>query len=251
MKNEDIDLREGYLMRSKVVDRLGNATKAREYLIRLQRQGSIRQVNKNIFVTLDKTNGQPLLTAYEVAMQLSTDACISHLSALYLHGCAIKEPTTVFITASKKFQDLGYEEQIFHRMRKVGKTHLEERMGAVNISTYEQAVAECIHSFASNAMIKVYLSCLLGHGQLDNDALCVVLKQYKSGHFFQKCGYILEGLKQHLGIQESTLKFCQRRLPIAYRYMNFESGNVCHKRWRLYAKKYVGDYLTSLKNDKL
>lgn len=221
----------GCFSRSQADDLWGECSS--RYLDNALKQGLIRRVRKDLYVSVSLETHQPTVNKFEIASRLSPTACVSHHAALEFYGYANQVfYDLTFISQSKvkafDFDGVSYR-QIFS-----GVSEGVSEQNGVRVTDLERSVLDCIDDVEKVCGLEELEACLDAIPSLNEGKLRQYLPLYGKAFLYQKTGYLLEKRKTDLKLSESFFDFCRREVA-SPRYL--EKGSRLNKRWNLYVKE--------------
>ena len=204
-----------------------------KYLDDALKQGLIRRVRKDLYVSVSLETHQPTVNKFEIASHLSPTACVSHHAALEFYGYANQVfYDMTFISQSKvkpfEFDGVSYR-QIFS-----GISEGVSEQNGVRVTDLERSVLDCIDAFEKVCGLEELEACLDMIPSLDEGKLRRYLPLYGKAFLYQKAGYLLEKRQSDLKLSDGFFDFCQK--GIASR-RSLGKGTALNKRWNLYVKE--------------
>ena len=141
------------------------------------KQGLIRRVRKDLYVSVSLETHQPTVNKFEIASRVSPTACVSHHAALEFYGYANQVfYDMTFISQSKvkpfEFDGVAYR-QIFS-----GISDGVSEQNGVRVTDLERSVLDCIDAFEKVCGLEELEACLDTIPSLDEDILRRYLPLY-------------------------------------------------------------------------
>lgn len=217
-----------------ITDMVGEPSAVKYLVNDYQRKGYIDRIHRNLYTVLDTETQQPVLTRYQIGSRLFPDAYISHRSAFEAWGYAPWVGNEVFVATETRFTDFRYNGVFYRRvLRKTGAD--TEWISGSLVTSLEQTVVDCIHSFEGIAGLEEVVECILRLPRLDADRLLKCLERYGNGYLYQKCGYVLEQLQEYVKLPEAFYRECRDHRASTVRYMVKEADGLIYDRgWGIY-----------------
>ena len=235
MKYYENLLDKGCFSREQLIEIVGTADAANRIIYTYQIKGLIEKVKRDFYVVISLETKQPVLSRYQIASNLSSDACITHHSAFEAYGYGNQVFYECFVATDKRFSDFEYNGVVYRRVeRKQGLDVIQK--GNIRITSIEQTVVDSIRDFEKIAGLEEVIRCMMLVPTLNEKKVLDCLAKNNNGYLYQKCGYVFE---------------CERCISGANKYLQKDLQNtVFHERWKLYAPsslkelidKGVGDY---------
>ena len=197
------------------------------------KQGLIRRVRKDLYVSVSLETHQPTVNKFEIASRVSSTACVSHHAALEFYGYANQVfYDMTFVSQSKvkpfEFDGVSYR-QIFS-----GISEGVSKQNGVRVTDLERSVLDCIDAVEKVCGLEELDNCLDAIPSLNEDRLRCYLPLYGKAFLYQKAGYLLEKRQSDLKLSDGFFDFCQKGIA-SRRYLG--KGTALNKRWNLYVKE--------------
>ena len=218
--------------------KLGDATTG-SLLQQYQKKGYIERVRHDFYVVISIENKQPILSRYEIASRLFSDACVSNHSAFEVYGYANQVFYEVYIMTNSRFNDFEYDGVRYHQVSWKGDAQIENLQG-VRVTGIEKTVIDCINNIDKTGGIEELIRCILLIPSLNEEKLLNALKDYKKGFLYQKTGFILEQLRDELHLSDAFFKKCEANISKSVRYLSKEHYNyIYNQKWRIIGPKNI------------
>lgn len=206
-------------------------------LYQYKNKGYIERVRHNLYVAISLEHQQPVLSRYGIGSCLFEDACISHHSALEVHGYANQVYYEVYVMTENRFKDFEYNGVRYIRVPPSGVVQTE-RVQSVRVTGIEQTVIDSINYLDRMGGLEELLRCLSLIPSLREKELLMALAVYNNGFLYQKTGFILEHFKDSLSLPSTFFEVCKHKIPKSDRYLTKFHGNyVYYSKWRLMGPK--------------
>ena len=213
---------------------VGTSSAAKSIIYEYQKKGYIERVKRDFYVAISLETKQPLLSRYQIGSRLFPDACISHHSAFEVFGYGSQVFYECYVATESRFQDFQYNGVSYRRVERKQGTEVI-RQGNIRVTSLEQTVVDSIRDFEKIAGLEEILRCLLLVPELKEDKLLECLKRNANGFLYQKCGYLLEELRNEFNLSDGFLEECEKKSSDAKRYLMKNRGDtVLNERWKLY-----------------
>ena len=240
----------GGFSREELVGITGSLAAAKSIIYDYQKKGYIERVRHNLYVTISLETHQPILSRYQIGSRIFPDACISHHSAFEVYGYANQVFYEMYVATASRFADFDYDGVSYHRVAPKYEGQVEV-FGGIKVTSLERTVVDSVNEVGKIAGLEELVWCISLMPTLNEDKLLDVLKHYRCGVLYQKCGYLLEGMNGTLGLSKKFFEECSKNISKSKRYfMSERESLVWHGKWNLYApasiqslvSKGVGDY---------
>lgn len=203
------------------------------YLDKALKQGLIRRVRKDLYVSVSLETHQPTANKFEIASHLSPSACVSHHSALEFYGYANQVFYDLTFVSQSKVKSCEFD-GVSYRQMFSGISAGKSEQNGVRVTDLERSVLDCMDDFEKVCGLEELESCLDAIPFLDEERLRIYLPLYDKAFLYQKTGYLLEKRKADLKLSDNFFDFCRKEVA-SPRYL--EKGTKLNKRWNLYVKE--------------
>ena len=191
-----------------VADMVGDRS-AVAYLVNdYQRKGYIDRIHRNLYTVMDMDTEQPALTRYQIGSKLFPDAYIALRSAFEAWGYAPDEGNEVYVATETRFTDFRYNGVFYRRIHPKAGAETKRIAGSL-VTSLEQTVVDSLHSFEGESGLEKAVECIMRLPRLDADKLLECLERYGNGYLYQKCGYVLEQLQEHVNLPDAFYRECR------------------------------------------
>ena len=225
----------GCFSREELVGITGSIAAAKSLIYDYQKKGYIERVRHNLYVTISIETHQPILSRYQIGSRIFSDACISHHSAFEVYGYANQVFYETYVTTGSRFADFDYGGVFYHRVASKYKNQVEV-FGGIRVTSLERTVVDSINDVEKIAGLEELVRCISLVPTLNEQKLLDVLRYYQRGVLYQKCGYLLEGMNDTLGLSKNFFDECSKNISNSRRYLMKEWDDlVWHDKWNLYA----------------
>ncbi len=227
--------RMGCLTRQDLEEMAGSRKALPTLLTDFQRKGIIERIRRNLYAVVDVESQRPVLSRYQIGSRLFPDACISHRSAFEALGYVDRPSHDIYVVTKSRFTDFKYN-GVFYRHVDMRAEVSAEWVDGARVTTLEQTIVDSIHNFEKIAGLEEVVRCILRAPRPDAEKLLLCLERYGNGFLYQKCGYVLEELQEHVNLPESFYRECREHCASTVRYMAKEAGGLVYSRgWGIYA----------------
>lgn len=247
MKHYEKLLEVGCFTREQLTELIGTPAAANMVIYDYQKRGLIEKVKKDFYAVISLETRQPVLSRYQLASKMFSDACVSHHSAFEVYGYENQVFYECYVATSSRFTDFEYNGVLYHRVERKPDIKVIQQ-GKISVTSIEQTVIDSLRDFEKIAGLEEVLRCITLIPSLNENKLLECLKRNDNGFLYQKCGYIFENMND-FSFSEDFFSECEKHSSKASRYLikNFKE-NVYHNRWKLYAPLNIeklidkGDY---------
>ena len=238
MKHYDKLLKMGCFSRSDLAGLLGNNETAGALILEYQKKGLIERVRHDLYAVISLETKQPVLSRYQIGCSIFKEAALVNHSAFEFYGYANQVFYEVYISSASRFADFRYNGVLYHRIAPKQRMDIIAT-GGLRVSSLEQTVIDCIADLDKVTGLEETLRCMTLIPALDEGKLLSILEDRENGFLWQKCGYILEELKEDLSLSEKFFQVCRDHLAGGKRPLVKDAAfpMTWNKKWGLYAPR--------------
>lgn len=202
------------------------------------KKGYIERVRRNLYVVISMETEQPIANRFQIASQVTQDACISHHSAFEYYGYANQVFYEVYFSTCKNVRPFSYDGLQYTPLPNPSTIEILDMNNGVKVTSLERTVIDSIIDMDKIAGLEEFLRCLELIPSLNEEKLLDVLESYSKKQLYQKVGYILEFYKKDLSLSKDFFLKCLSCSSSSKTYLTQEiRDNIFHPKWLLYAPK--------------
>ena len=202
------------------------------------KKGYIERVRRNLYVVISMETEQPIANRFQIASQVTQDACISHHSAFEYYGYANQVFYEVYFSTHKNVRPFSYDGLQYTPLPNPSTIEILDMNNGVKVTSLERTVIDSIIDMDKIAGLEEFLRCLELIPSLNEEKLLDVLESYRKKQLYQKVGYILEFYKKDLSLSKDFFLKCISCSSSSKTYLSQEiRDNIFHPKWLLYAPK--------------
>ena len=207
-------------------------------LNRWKKAGLVYKIRRDLYCMKNPVGNIPAAHKFEIACRISNSSFLSHHSALEFHGLGHQIFNVVMVSAETTFRSFDFDECDYQSYTtKIGMDGvITSRVNPdVRVTNLERTFVDCIDRVGRAGGAEELFHCLEGIYMLDVEKLKRYLELYDKAHLYQKVGYVLERLKDQIGIQSDIIELCREKGKVAV--ANFSANEKCEvfvKEWNLY-----------------
>lgn len=206
---------------------------ASKYLDNALKQGLIRRVRKDLYVSVSLETHQPTKNKFEIASCISPTACVSHHAALEFYGYANQVFYDMTFVSQSKVKSFDFDDVSYHQIFSSISEGVSEQNG-VRVTDLERSILDCIDAVEKICGLEELEACLDIIPSLDEEKLQRYLPLYGKAFLYQKAGYLLEKHQSDLKLSDKFFDFCHKEIA-SRRYLG--KGTTLNTRWNLYVKE--------------
>jgi predicted transcriptional regulator of viral defense system len=243
MKHYETLLKMGCFTWEELCVTLENPRTASKMIQSYLKKGYIQNVKRGLYVAVNLTNNEPVVSKFHIAGRITASAYVSHHAAFEFYGYANQVSYNVEVSSETRFNTFEFNGNTYSYLTSripAGITTVND----IRITDKERTVLDGINDFEKVMGLEELLRCIDMVSVLNEDKLLSYLAVFDKQALYQKTGYILEHYKDSLGLSTHFFKQCEGKIGKSKRYFN-KSGKVGQKynaRWRL----VVPDNLTAI-----
>ena len=202
------------------------------------KKGYIERVRRNLYVVISMETEQPIANRFQIASQVTQDACISHHSAFEYYGYANQVFYEVYFFTHRNVRPFSYDGLQYTPLPNPSTIEILDMNNGVKVTSLERTVIDSIIDMDKIAGLEEFLRCLELIPSLNEEKLLDVLESYSKKQLYQKVGYILEFYKKDLSLSKDFFLKCISCSSSSKTYLTQEiRDNIFHPKWLLYAPK--------------
>lgn len=182
--------------------------------------------------TKDKFQPEPKL----IATKFVTPYFLSHHSALELHGIANSVFFNIYISSTKQFKKLSYQDYVYIPITTkhiFGVQELNYYGIKVKVTDLERTFLDCARQLKYAGGIEEFIKSLMSATHFNHEKLWLYLKKFDEKSLYAKAGYFLELLKEELGVPEKVIKKLRKKRGKKVYYLEKKGKQKYVKKWNL------------------
>jgi predicted transcriptional regulator of viral defense system len=233
MKYYEQLLEMGCFTRDELCTLTGNFDTAGTLLKNYQKKGYVRQVRRNLYVAVNLTDRQPVVSKFRIAGRITPSAYVSHNAAFAYYGYANQVSCQVEVSSETPFVSFNFDGNFYVYLASRIKDGVIERPDGVRVTDVERTVLDGIHDFEKIMGLKKLLRCLEAIPSVNEDKLLLYLAVYGKRFLYQKTGYILRYFRREWNLNEDFFRECAAHIGKSTRYLIGHSKGIYDREWRL------------------
>jgi predicted transcriptional regulator of viral defense system len=191
-------------------------------LSRLEKQGFIKKVRNNLYVSINPVTQTAFANKYQIGTSINDDAYISHISALEYYGYQNQVSHICTVSSSKRFNSFEFEGITFKQVA------IKSRKGVfsppytqmLKITDIEKTVIDSIQTIGSIINLEELIYSLELIPKLDEKKLIEYLEAYNTQALYQKSGYLLSLFNDTLKLNESFFEWAKKKMNQSVVYLS-------------------------------
>ena len=215
-------------------DLFGNDRRATNILYALKKKGLVKQIKKNLYVTMSLETEEPIANYFEIASKITKNGFVSYHSSLEYYGLTNQVYSNVYVSTSEKSKIISFEERDYLCLNRDCSFGIQQ-IGLIRVSDLERSVLDSIKDFEKIGGIEELLRCLDMVSFLDEKKLIDYLEHYSSRFLYQKTGYLLSFFPK-IKLSSSFFDICLKHIGNSSRYLYSDLRQelcVFDKKWNL------------------
>ena len=207
-------------------------------LNRWKKAGFVEQIRRDLYCMNNPIGNTPSVHKFEIASKISNSSFLSYHSALEYHGIGHQIFNVVMVSDKAAFRSFSFDDYDYQSyVTKIGINGVITSSANPNIrvTDLERTFVDCIDRIGRTGGAEELFHCFEGLYVLDIEKIKAYLELYNKAHLYQKVGYVLERLKDQIGIQSDIIELCREKGKVAV--ANFSANEKCEvfvKEWNLY-----------------
>lgn len=242
---EILDL--GVFTRQDIQEIIQNPKTADSFLSRCLKNGYIKRIKHNYYVTVDIVNNSPLFNKYIIATKLDKSNYISYHSALEYRGYNNQVFNEIIYSGNNKVNDFEFEYITYHFVQSKCELQIETKLDGVKVTSIERTIIDCIDQIdLAGGIEEIYRAFDTIHN-INEKKIIEILDFYNKKVLYQRAGYILETFKDNLGISGITLDYIQSKIGSSKCYLNSSrkiSNTTLNKKRNICVPNYISTILS-------
>lgn len=200
---------------------------------------NIKKIKKNLYAVCDIENKSVIPDKYMIGSKIKEDAYICFHSALEYYGINNQVFYDVYVSSKKRFDNFEFDGYCYNYINSrydFGISIYDK----VKVTDKERTFIDCIDKTELAGGNEELLVCLELIGKLDGVRILEYLKYYNSKKLYAKVGFMLEILKDVIGVDKKIIEECKRNINDKKYYFNKEtqkSNNKYLNTWNLIVPK--------------
>ena len=199
------------------------------------KKGYVQQVKRNLYVTMNLADRQPIVSKYQIASRITKSAYVSHHAAFEYYGCANQVSYQVEVSSDTPFTTFVFDGLTYMYIASRIKDGIITRSDGVRVTDMERTVIDGIHDFEKAAGLEELLRCIELVPSMREDKLLAYLASYGKQVLYQKTGYILQHFKGALNLSDAFFAECAAHVGKSTRYLTGNGEGSYSSEWRLVA----------------
>lgn len=207
-------------------------------LNRWKKAGFVEQIRRDLYCMKNPVGNIPAVHKFEVACKISDSSFLSYHSALEYHGIGHQVFNVVMVSSKSAFRSFAFDDCNYQSfITRIGMDGVvcSTVNPNVKVTNLERTFVDCIDRVGRAGGAEELFHCFEGIYMLDVEKLKRYLELYNKAHLYQKVGYVLERLKNQIGIQSDIIELCREKGKVVV--ANFSTTEKCEvfvKEWNLY-----------------
>jgi predicted transcriptional regulator of viral defense system len=225
------------------LDLFKHKTTAYGALSRLEKQGLIKKIRNNLYVSINPVTQTSFATKYQIGSSINKNAYISHISALEYYGYQNQVNYVCYISSSNRFNTFEFEGTTYKQVSIKSKKGVisPPYTQMIKVTDIEKTVIDSIQSIGSIINLEELIYSLEMISKLDENKLINYLDAYNIQALYQKSGYLLSLFNDILKLSESFFMIIQHKLgkSVAYLSEDAKQDGVFIKAFQVIVPKWL------------
>lgn len=224
---------------------IGNEDNAKNYLVRLCKDGKVRRIKKCLYSIVDLTSNVDLVNQYVIASHITDDAFISYHSAFEFYGFYNQVYTTVQVSSITRFSDFHYGDYRYKFIQTNNMKQVDVIKGA-KVTSIERTIVDSINMLGKVMDVEELVKCIDFVRNINVDKIKEMLEEYDKDILYRKVGYILSFFKDDLKLDDEFFEYCKSKSNVL-NYGSISYGEIKQlefiSEWGLYAYKDLSKFI--------
>lgn len=220
-----------------------NASTTYGALRRLAKQGLIKKVRNNLYVTINPVTGLAFASKYQIGSSIHEDAFISHLSALEYYGYQNQVSRICFVSSKHRFNSFEFEGITY---RPIPSKYQEGVVKPpytelIKVSDIERTIIDTIHTIDTYVNLEMLIESLELVQGLNHEKLLHYLDQYHIQALYQKTGAIMSSLNANLSSKKAFFDHLKGKIKQGVTYLDHQAKTegVFNKDFQIVIPKWL------------
>ncbi len=230
----------GCLTREDVLKLAKNHKNADSIIYTQKKNGSIKSVKRNLYVTISKETKTPVATPFEIASKITDGAFISHHSAFEYYGIANQFYFDIYVSSPNRFYDFEFDGKKYVYVSTNEDFGIVTVKKNIRVTDIERTILDSIKDFTKIGGLEELLRCLSMVAFIDETKMLNYLYLYDNQFLYQKTGFILSHLQDSMKISDTFFSMCHAKINKSIRYLYDEikyEKSYFYSDWQLLAPK--------------
>lgn len=188
-------------------------------LWRLMKQGYVLKIRNNLYTCIHPVTKMPNADRFQIACAISTDAYISHISALEYYGLYDQIQYEVYVSCTHKFNDFQFEGYHYHYVPSKSKLGIFSPQMGIKITDIEKTLIDSIKDANKIGGIESVIAAIELMNDINEEKLLLYLQYYNHQFLYQKTGLILKQFKEQFGLSQGFFDICKQHIGKSKRYL--------------------------------
>ena len=212
-------------------------------LNRWKKAGFVYQTRRDLYCIKNPVGNIPAAHKFEIACKISDSSFLSYHSALEYYGIGHQVFNVVMVSSKSAFRSFTFDDcdyQSFITRIDMNGVICSRTNSNIRVTDLERTFVDCIDRIGRAGGAEELFHCFEGIYELDMKKIKIYLELYNKAHLYQKVGYVLEGLKNQINVQDDIIELCREKGKVAVD--NFSATEKCDvfvKEWNLYIPKII------------
>lgn len=210
---------------------------------RLEKQGLIKKIRNNLYVSINPATGYAFATKYQIGSSVNKDTFISHISALEYYGYQNQVSNVCYVSSSSRFNTFEYEGINYkHISTKSNKGIISPSYTElIKITDIEKTVVDSIQTIGSIIGLEELIYSLEIIPKLNEKKIIEYLEDYNIQALYQKTGYLLTLFNETLMLSEFFFESIKKRIHKGVVYISDDAkqSGVFIKAYQVIVPKWL------------
>jgi predicted transcriptional regulator of viral defense system len=194
-------------------------------LSRLEKQGLVKKVRNNLYVSMNPSTGYAFATKFQIGSSINCDTYISHLSALEYYGYQNQVSHICYVSSYKRFNSFEYEGVTYKHVPikynhgVVAPSYTE----LIKITDIEKTIVDTIQSLGSIVNLEELINSIEMIPKLDELKMMTYLDGYQIQALYQKTGFLISVFNDTFNFSESFFETIKQKIHKGVIYISDEA----------------------------
>lgn len=191
-------------------------------LNRLVKEGLIKKVRNNLYVSINPSTGYPFATKYQIGSSINSDAYISHLSALEFYGYQNQVNHICYVSSFERFNSFEFEGVIFKYIpiKSYNGVVYPPYSKYIKITDVEKTLIDTIHGIDLIVNLEELVNSMEMIPKLDQNKILKYLEGYQIQALYQKTGYLISLFNDTFKFEKSFFENIKKKIHKSVVYIS-------------------------------
>ena len=198
---------------------------ARTALKRLMSRGLVTKIRRNLYTCISGETDAPVANRFQIASAITPTSYVTHHTAMEYYGIFDQVFYEVYVASETSFNSFSFDGYTYRCV----KTDFMDGVvsvkfsGNIRVTDKERTVLDSIKDMDKIAGAEEVIAGIYCMKHLNEVKLVRYLGLYDNQFLYQKAGFILENMKQELGLSDEFFSLCKTKAGKSTRYLSSDN----------------------------